>query len=252
MQAAAAGLLWMSCLFACYSTGAGAESGPEVGSVRLRQSAGQQLVYRSGVVDDLQIRTQAERWQLSEEEYRSYLALMRGERGVWSPGLDPVTALGVSADTPAERRRYAELFVTREYERTRKELAFQRAVDAAWARLYGQVPRLTPVAVAKARAKGAAAQRYALVVRADCNDCERVLREQLGVLLADATEGLDIYLAGTDGDDGYLRTWVDARPAVRSAVREGRVTINHGAEFDERLDLPLVYRKNREGAWSER
>lgn len=61
---------------------------------------------------------------------------MAGRRGQWSPGLDPITALGVSTDSAAERRRFAELFVKAEFERTRKELAFQVAVDDAWQRLY--------------------------------------------------------------------------------------------------------------------
>ncbi len=61
---------------------------------------------------------------------------MQGKRGIWSPGLDPITALGVHADTDAKRQRLAELYVRQEYKRTQDELAFQKAVNRAWARLF--------------------------------------------------------------------------------------------------------------------
>ncbi|MDA5490223.1 MULTISPECIES: hypothetical protein [Yersinia] len=44
--------------------------------------------------------------------------------------------LGVESETPAERRRLAELWVKEAYQRTEKELAFQREVNAAWNCLY--------------------------------------------------------------------------------------------------------------------
>ena len=42
-------------------------------------------------------------WGLSDQEWRKYQQVMSDQRGIWSPGLDPITALGVSADTAAER-----------------------------------------------------------------------------------------------------------------------------------------------------
>ncbi len=199
------------------------------------------------------IRVKAEQWHLSEAEYRRYLALMDGERGVWSPGLDPLTALGVSADTAHDRRRYAELFVAREYERTRKELAFQKAVDSAWMRLYPGTPRLETIDTQTlgSESKGAAV-RYAVVVRKECAACDVLLEQQLAGLIESATEGVDIYVAGTAGDDAALREWLEQRPPMAAALQRGGLTVNHGAQFEGRLDLPVVYRKQGGGAWSER
>ena len=108
------------------------------------------------------ISQQAARWGLTEAQWQEYLQIMSERRGTWSPGLDPLTALGVSAETAAERKHFAELYVRTEFERTRKELAFQLAVDNAWARLYPETPRIGSRSAAKIAVQGAS--RYALIV----------------------------------------------------------------------------------------
>lgn len=47
---------------------------------------------------------QATVWGITPEEWQHYLTLKQQARGVWSPGLDPLTTLGVEADTDHERR----------------------------------------------------------------------------------------------------------------------------------------------------
>ncbi|ENB4055078.1 TIGR03759 family integrating conjugative element protein, partial [Escherichia coli] len=113
------------------------------------------------------LQQQAGRWGLSEEDWGRYQALMAGPRGIQSPGLDPLTALGIEARTPAERRAYAEKWVKEEYARTEKELAFQREVDAAWKRLY---PGKLPVSMGNTGVlAGDTGGRLALFVKAkDC------------------------------------------------------------------------------------
>ncbi len=63
----------------------------------------------------------AESWRmgLSPEDYQRYQQLMNGP-GIQSPGLDPLSALGIEARTPAERRQYAEKWVKEEFARTQK------------------------------------------------------------------------------------------------------------------------------------
>lgn len=55
---------------------------------------------------------------------------------MYSPGIDPLTALGIEARSAEERRRYADLQVQAERRRVEKELAYQRAYDEAFARAY--------------------------------------------------------------------------------------------------------------------
>lgn len=53
--------------------------------------------------------TQAQQWGLTDSEWQRYQQLHQGERGIWSPGLDPLTTLGVETNSDAERQRFAEL-----------------------------------------------------------------------------------------------------------------------------------------------
>jgi len=70
----------------------------------------------------------AQEWGLSSQEFQRYRTLMQGSRGVYSPGLDPLTALGIEAQSDAERRRYAELQVRAEAQRVQKELAYDEGL----------------------------------------------------------------------------------------------------------------------------
>jgi hypothetical protein len=60
--------------------------------------------------------------------------LRSADTHAYSPGIDPLTALGIEARSAEERRRYADLQVQAERRRVEKELAYQRAYDEAFAR----------------------------------------------------------------------------------------------------------------------
>lgn len=53
----------------------------------------------------LSAQQQAQQWGLSDSDWSRYQTLME-DRGIMSPGLDPLTALGVETDNSAERRRW--------------------------------------------------------------------------------------------------------------------------------------------------
>src|SRR5258708_34993040 len=74
-------------------------------------------------------------WGLQAEEWARYRHLMQGPTGIYSPNLDPLTALGIEARSDQERRHYAEMQVQTEARRVEKTLAYQRAYDQAWKRL---------------------------------------------------------------------------------------------------------------------
>jgi integrating conjugative element protein (TIGR03759 family) len=80
---------------------------------------------------------QAREWGLQPEEWARYRQLMQGPLGVYSPQLDPLSRRWASRPAAEEeRRRYAELQVQAEARRVGKTLAYQRAYDAAWQRLF--------------------------------------------------------------------------------------------------------------------
>lgn len=138
---------------------------------------------------------------LSKVELGRLEYLKRGLRGIQSPNLDPISVLGIEARNDAERRHYAELWVKQEYERTEKELKFQREVDAAWKRL---MPNMLPVNMGNAAGIAHdSGGRLALFVReADCQRCDA----RLSAVLADKRP-VDIYLVDSEGSDQKLRNW---------------------------------------------
>ena len=154
-------------------------------------------------------------WELSTDDWARFQELMRGRRGTWTPGADPLLVLGAHARTESERRRFAEAFVLAEHERVAGELAFERAVQAAWTRLFPGQLRIAMPTVSPA-------ERYAVVVDRDCTDCRRMLRGYLK-----GSTPVDVYVRGA-ADDADLRAWAAAQGVEAAHVLGGLVTVNHG------------------------
>ena len=185
---------------------------------------------------------QGRQWGLSGEEYQRYEQLMAGPRGTQSPGLDPLTALGIEAKNDAERKKYAEQWVKQEFARTEKELRFQREVDAAWQRL-GVLPVNMGNAAGIAHDTGG---RLALFVKAkDCGQCDA----RLAAVLAD-NRPVDIYLVDSKGNDNLLRNWARANNIPVDKVRSRQITLNHDGgrwlKFGNGL-MPVVLQQGKNG-----
>ena len=175
-------------------------------------------------------------WDLSAAEWTRYEELMRGRRGTWTPGADPVLVLGAHARTASERRRFAEAFVLAEHARVEGELAFERAVQAAWARLFPGRFRIALPASPAARA-----ERFALVVDRECDDCDRTVRGYLK-----GSTPVDVYVRGA-ADDAALRAWAVGQGIGAAHVLGGRVTVNHG-DGSPPGDAPAAWVR-RGGRW---
>ena len=190
---------------------------------------------------------EAQEWGLSAEEYARFEALMKGRRGIQSPGLDPLTTLGIEARSDEERRRLAEKWVQQEFARAEKELAFQREVDAAWKRLYGQV---LPVSLGTfgRMEQGTAQRRQVLFVQAEnCSACDA----RLATLLA-GKQPFDIYVLGTKGDDNRLRAWARQKNIPAERVRKREITLNHDGGLSLQYGLtttPVVMQQLPDGRW---
>lgn len=189
---------------------------------------------------------QAEAWNLTERDWERYEALMEGPRGIWSPNLDPITALGVEARTAEERRRYAELLVMVERARTERELAFQHAYDEAWQRLYhDELPvdefTLRPRSAFHFTDEGALQARLtAYVAIEECERCDSIVSE----LMAQGAQ-MDIFVLDSDGEDAAIRDWASRVGVPADRVRARTITLNHGQPDPERGitvgSLPQVY-----------
>ncbi|MGH8301839.1 MAG: TIGR03759 family integrating conjugative element protein [Steroidobacteraceae bacterium] len=165
-------------------------------------------------------------WGLRLEEWARYQRLMQGPLGIWTPHLDPLTALGIEARSQTEREHYAALEVRMEGERVSKILDFQRAYDAAWKRLY---PHLKPVNFAATpspshRARQVSASgRLVAFVKEPCPACDATVQA-----LQAQGHAFDIYMVGLE-DDAQLRAWAARVRLNPVKVRAGAITLNHDA-----------------------
>jgi integrating conjugative element protein (TIGR03759 family) len=186
----------------------------------------------------------AEAWGLTEQEWSRFEEIQRGPRGYWSPNLDPLTALGVEARDDAERQRYAELQVRLEAARAERELAYQRAYDEAWQRLY---PGLLPIQGAAPLLASPLPERMALFVARDCPPCHERARQ----LQASGT-AFDLYLIDSQNDDQLLRDWARQAGIEPARVQRRQITVNHDRGLWQRLgkdaQLPASFQQ-REGRW---
>jgi len=195
----------------------------------------------------------AQDWGLQTEEWSRYRQLMRGPLGIYSPNLDPLTALGIEARTDAERERYARLQVRAEGQRTEKLLAYQRAYDQAWRQLY---PTLLPISAPSHRASttsetapsaGATPERIAVFIKDSCTRCDDRVRE-----LQAAGRAFDIYMVGSQQDDNRVRQWAARVGIDPSKVKAQIITLNHDSgrwlTLGGHGELPAVLTED-DGQW---
>ncbi|WP_211460859.1 TIGR03759 family integrating conjugative element protein [Collimonas silvisoli] len=188
-------------------------------------------------------------WGLRADEWMRYRELMQGPLGIYSPHLDPLTALGIEARSDEERRRYAELQAKAEARRVERLLTYQRAYDDAWQRLYPGMPRVSLSGGEPPQAAAAAAgiDRMAVFVKSDCAACDqRVLQ------LQSAGTGFDIYVVGSRADDAHIRAWAKHANLDPTKVRARTITLNHDGGRWLSLGLPgelpaVVHKVN--GQW---
>ncbi|QKZ04196.1 TIGR03759 family integrating conjugative element protein [Pseudomonas eucalypticola] len=186
----------------------------------------------------------AQAWGLTDDEWAKFEHLQSGPRHYWSPQLDPLTTLGVEAESDQERQRYAELQVRLEAKRAERELAYQQAYTAAWARL---LPGLQPVQGMSSVENTSTSTRYALFVEEQCPACQaRALQ------LVKQGVQLDIYLVGSQGKDDVIRHWARQAGIAAAQVSSGQITLNHdrGRWFGLGASRPLPARYQQvDGQW---
>lgn len=186
-------------------------------------------------------------WGLTAEDWARYRELMQGPLGVYSPELDPLTALGIEARSEEERRHYAELQVQAEARRVGKTLAYQRAYDEAWQRLF---PGQLRVSLPGAKAQGAGntgSGRLAVFVKDDCAPCAQRVQQ-----LQAAGTPFDLYMVGSRQDNARIRQWATQAGIDPARVHARTITLNHDAGRWLSLglpgDLPAVVREAN-GEW---
>jgi len=214
---------------ACALSATATEAAPSTATAGSATTSVQQLTGESALSQNQTQDKAAQEWGLTAKEYERYQEVMQGPRGVYSPGLDPLTALGVEARSESERRRFAELQVQAERQRVERELAYQRAYDEAYQRLYPGIKAIeissSPTARPGSSASGpvlAGSGRTALFVQDDCLPCiDQVKRLQA------AQTPFDLYFVGSQSDDERIRRWAILAGVDPSNVKSRLITLNH-------------------------
>jgi len=164
-------------------------------------------------------------WGLTIEEWNKFETIQETKgRKYWSPNLDPLTTLGVEAETKEERERYAMLLVKKEFERTTKELEFQRTYDRVFKKLYPDILPIeiddNPNFVAPINFEG---ERLVLFI--DINDS--VSGNNLLSKAISTGMDLDVYLLNTSNDNEMIQKWAVLHNISIEQVRKGAITLNH-------------------------
>ncbi|MCP1525253.1 integrating conjugative element protein (TIGR03759 family) [Pseudomonas marginalis] len=164
---------------------------------------------------------QAASWGLTEQEWTRFEQIQAGPRGFWSPNLDPLTTLGVEAETDQERQRYAELQVALEAKRAERELAYQSAYTTAWVKLF---PGLLPIQgmASSSPASSSVVPRQVLFVEDQCPACIAEAQR-----LQSSNTEFDIYLVGSQGEDKRVRSWARQADIDPAKVQRRQITLNH-------------------------
>lgn len=222
----------------CAFTAVGIEAAPLPSATGGAASSVQQLTSESTLSQNKLDANAAQEWGLTSKEYERYQELMQGPRGVYSPGLDPLTALGIEARSDSERRRFAELQVQAERQRVDRELAYQRAYDEAYQRLFPGIKAIEISASPSAQAGSGSGPvlegngRMALFVKDDCLPCiDQVKRLQA------AQTPFDLYFVGSQNDDERIRRWAILAGIDPSSVKGRLITLNHDQGRWVRLGL---------------
>ena len=193
----------------------------------------------------------ASEWGLTPSDLLKYQQIMEGKRGLWSPGLDPITALGVEAETAEERARLAQIFVEQEAKRVQKEVEFQRAVDEAWAKLYPNTPRISNKQTRKVDIRESIVRLGFASTLTCSSECKEILESLIGYISdPDSDLKLDIFIVGA-GNEKELRDWVEQQGLSIELIKEERLTINHAEGFDPNGEYPKQYIKKAGSSWQE-
>ncbi|HDL4526077.1 TPA: TIGR03759 family integrating conjugative element protein [Mannheimia haemolytica] len=187
---------------------------------------------------------QAKEWGLTIEEWNRYTELMKGERGMWSPNLDPLTALGIEARTAEEREKYARMLAKKYYERVSKELDFDKVYRQEFEKLY---PNELPFEVEPHISQSIG--RVIYFTRFDnCDSCKSDLSKILSY--ANSQTPLDIYIVGQNISDNDIRKWAAENNIDPIKVSKKLITLNHdkGYWFQYSLGkMPAAYQIKQDG-----
>ena len=162
---------------------------------------------------DLDIES-ARTWGLSETEWLRVQTTRAIRHGLVSDQITPLEVLGIFADNPEDRRRYAKLYAAQQRELLDRIAAFE-------------ADYLEEYAALNQRLSAGLKDRNTLVIEIDCvsTKCRRQVAEALAIAQNGA---IDMYIVGSAGDDAAVRRWAATNRIPPNLVHQRQITLNHG------------------------
>ena len=193
------------------------------------------------------LQMQPQEWGLTESEWQRYQELNQGARGIWSPGLDPLTVLGVESRNEQEREHYARLLAKKMHDRMERELQFQRTYDRVFAELY---PNEQPFTV-----EPHVSERIGRVIyftRLDnCDKCESNAERMLSYV--NEKTPIDIYFVDVKSNDD-IYAWAKKHHIDPNKVQKKLITLNHDSgAWLQYADgkMPAAFQIQKDGKWEK-
>ena len=155
----------------------------------------------------------AEAWGLSIDEWQRHTELRTLSQGMLSQDMTPLEVLGILADNPADRKRYASLYAERQMQMLKQIAAFEADYLEA---------------VAELNSGSVAIVRWRLVTDAECRigECADSIRQ--AVRHAQSGDFVDMFVLGAP-DNQTIRSWAARHRIPPELVRERTITLNHAA-----------------------
>lgn len=138
----------------------------------------------------------ANMYGLDMTQWKEYQTVLKGPRGLWSPNIHPLMALGMRKGIKdAERKKLARQYATVRYERIQRELAFEKTVLEEAMKKYGHIPLFrkdfASMQSVKPQSSASSGVRVKYFARASCKQCRSPIQQWIS-----EGRGIDIYITG--------------------------------------------------------
>jgi integrating conjugative element protein (TIGR03759 family) len=211
---------------------------------------------QDSTVTTTNIKLQSKVWNINPEEWTRYQQIMQGKGKYLWKDLDPITVLGLNAQSDSERDRYAEKLAIQEFTNTQKVILLDRAYNEAFNRLYGKLPivdtsklnigraKASLLSVPKTHVKAQFGDRYIAFVSTNCSDCNKMVKQ----ILSSIQLGVSVDIHFKNDSRQAITQWATKQSISPESVEIGTITLNPDSVLFEQFGqpaLPSLYYYNK-------
>ncbi len=160
---------------------------------------------------------------LNETEWKAYKNEMKGPRAMWSPDLHPLAVLGMRKGVSQnELKRLARKMAIINYERVKRELAFEHAVRAEGQKLFSKLPIFkTESDIQKV---SGSLRRIKYYSKSSCKECKKQVKRWI-----ERGTHFDAYILGNEKE---IQNWAKDMGISPMLVLGRQITLNQVSTTD--------------------